>query len=245
MNSKIKHLIATVVAATAILSTLTANATPITVPNSSFESPSSPANSSANPNIISGWTFNVGRGSVYGTEPISSNFNSPGTSSGNNAAFINNDYPNVTDTITSAASLGTITPLTEYTLTLAIGNVKQSDSSLYGAPGNVSFSLLADGVVFATDTINNDTVPNGTFENFTLTYSTPASDAIIGENLEIQMAALPEQGTAYKPAFDSVTLDATLLDPPAVPEPQTWVLVLAGTFTLCWIVRRKQAVQHV
>jgi hypothetical protein len=104
---------------------------------------------------------------------------------------------------------------------------------------------LADGVVFATDTINNDTVPNGTFENFTLTYSTPASDAIIGENLEIQMAALPEQGTAYKPAFDSVTLDATLLDPPAVPEPQTWVLVLAGTFTLCWIVRRKQAVQHV
>lgn len=232
------------IAVVLLVGSIRLNAAPIMVPNASFESPSSPANSSTNPNLIPGWTFNVGHGSVYGTEAISSNFNSPGPSSGNNAAFINNDYPDSTDTIVSASSLATITPLTTYTLTVAIGNIKNSDSSLYGAPGNVSFSLLANGVPFATDTVNNGTVPNGTFEDFTLTYSTPASGSIIGENLQIQLAALAEEGTAYKPAFDNVTLDATIMDPPAVPEPQTWVLVLAGGLALGWFLHRKPAIQR-
>lgn len=221
-----------------MFSALVAKATPITVPNASFESPSSPTQTSTNPNIATGWIFNVQGGSAYGTRAISSNFTSAGPSSGNDYAFINNDWPNVTDTITSAASLGTIAPLTTYTLTLAIGNEKGSDAGLYGAPGNVSFSLLANGVAFATKTVSNGTVPNGTFEDFALTYTTPSSGSIIGENLKIQLATLPEQGTAYQPAFDNVTLDATAV-PGSVPEPDTFALLVPGALALFWLMRRK------
>src|ERR1019366_4445716 len=98
-----------------MLSALAANATPITVPNASFESPSSPVQTSTNPNVVTGWVFNVKGGSAYGTAAISSNFSSAGASSGNDYAFINNDDPNVTDTLTSAALLGKIAPDTKYT----------------------------------------------------------------------------------------------------------------------------------
>lgn len=224
-----------------MFSALAAKATPITVPNASFESPSSPTQTSTNFNVVPGWVFNVQGGSAFGTRAISSNFTSAGPSSGNDYAFINNDWPNVTDTITSAASLGTIAPLTTYTLTLAIGNEKGSDSSLYGAPGNVSFSLLANGVAFATTTVTNGTVPNGTFEDFTLSYTTPASGSIIGENLKIQLATLPEHGTAYQPAFDNVTLNATSVA--VVPEPPTAALLVPGGLALYWLMRRRRTGQ--
>ena len=217
-------------------------ATPVAIPDASFESPASPTESPTNTTLIPGWTFNTkGDGSYFGTLAISSNFNTPGSSSGNDAAFINNDWPNATDTITSAAPLTTISPLTQYTLTVAIGNVKGSDSSLYNAPGNVSFSLLANGSAIATEQVPNGSVPNGTFEDFSLTYTSPASGTIIGQNLTLQLAALPESGTAYKPVFDNVTLDALALDPPAVPEPATFSLTLFGFAALAFVLHRRRA----
>ena len=155
---------------------------------------------------------------------FSSSFSSVGASTGNNYAYINNDYPNVTDTLTSAASLGTITPDTDYTLTVAIGN--RNGTGLYNDPGNVSFSLLANGVAFATQTVSNGTVPNGTFDDFALTYTTPDAGSIIGENLTIQLATLPEQSNAFQAAFDNVTLDETTIA--AAPEPSTVILLLSG-----------------
>jgi len=231
-------------AAALMLSALAANATPVNVPNASFETPSSPVATSTNFNILPGWVFNVKGGSQFGTATIALNFANPGPSSGRFYATINNDQPNVTDTITSAASLGTITPLTDYTLTVAIGNESKPDSSLYGAPGPVSFSLLANGVAFATETVPNGTIANGTFEDFTLTCTTPSSGSVIGDNLTIQLATLPEQGTAYQPAFDNVTLDATVVDPPVVPEPPAWALVICGALTLCCLIRRHRLGQE-
>ena len=218
------------------LSTPMATATPITVPNASFELPSSPTQTSSNFNIVPGWVFNIEDGSAFGVASISSNFSSPGASVGNDYAFINNDYPNVTDTMTSAASLGTITANTTYMLTFAIGN--RNGNGLYDNPGNVSVSLLANGVPFATDTVANGTVPNGTFEDFTLSYTTPTSASIIGDNLKIQFATLPEQGTAYQPAFDNVTLNETAV--PVVPEPKTCMLLVPGGLALWWLMRRKR-----
>jgi hypothetical protein len=219
-----------------VLNSATVKADPVTVPNASFDSPGSPTQTSNNPNVISGWIFNVQGGSAYGTSSISSNFASEGAASGNDYAFINNDYPGVTDTITSAASLGTIAPLTTYTLTVAIGN--RNGTGLYDDPGNVSFSLLGNGVAFVSDTVNNGTVPNGTFENFTLTYTTPVSGSIIGENLEIQLASLPEQSNAFQPSFDNVTLDATTIA--AAPEPATSVLLILGGIALIGLTRSRR-----
>jgi PEP-CTERM motif len=233
----ISRLGTTAVAAVAILlSAITAKATPITITNASFESPSSPASTSKNPNILPGWVFNVQGGSEYGTMTVhSSSFSSVGASSGNNYAYINNDSPNVTDTLTSAASLGTITPDTDYTLTVAIGN--RNGTGLYNDPGNVSFSLLANGVAFATQTVTNGTVPNGTFDDFTLTYTTPDSGSMIGENLTIQLATLPEQSNAFQAGFDNVTLDETTIA--AAPEPAT-VILLVGGLALIGIARLRR-----
>jgi len=221
------------------------HAAPISVPNASFESPGSPQSTSTNVNLVPGWVFNVKGGSQFGVGSVASNYALPGTSSGSYYATINNDWPDVTDTITSAASLGTITPLTTYTLTLAIGNENKSDSSLYGAPGPVSFSLLANGVVFATKTVPNGSVANGTFQDFTLAYTTPSSGSIIGDSLKIQLATLPEEGTAYQPAFDNVRLDAVVEAPAVVPEPSTWALLGSGLLTLWWMMRRQRALQTV
>ena len=135
--------------------------------------------------------------------------------------------------------MGPISGLTTYTLTVAIGNPEARVSSMYGAPGNVSFSLLANGVAFASDTVTNGTVPNGTFEDFTLTYTTPKSGSIVGENLEIQLATLPEEGSAYQPGFDNVMLSATTTTP--VPEPKTWVLLGIGALALYWLMRRNRS----
>ncbi len=214
-----------------------AKADPINVPNGSFESPSSPLQTSNSPNVLSGWVFDVQDGSQYGSMNFhSANFSSGGAASGENYAFINNDYPGVTDTLTSAASLATIAPLTTYTLTVAIGN--RNGTGLYDDPGNVSFSLLANGVAFATQEVTNGTVPNGTFEDFTLTYSTPASSSIIGDNLTIQLATLPEQGSAYQAGFDNVTLDETSIAD--APEPAVLILCAIGGIALVGISRPRR-----
>jgi len=214
----------------------TAQATPITVPNASFENPATPTEGDGAP--IPGWVFNSQSGNLYGTAPISQSFISEGAASGNNYAFMFNDVAGKTNTITSAASLGTIEPNTEYTLTVAIGNVGGSDSVSNHSPGNVSFSLLANGIAFATDTVPNGTVQDATFEDFRLTFQTPSSGSIMGENLEIQLASLPTPGPGSGPAFDNVILDATSIA--AAPEPSTEALLVSGALTLWWLMRRRR-----
>ena len=220
-----------------MLTALSSHATPITIPNASFENPTTPTGGDGAP--IAGWVFNSQSGNLYGTSLISQSFISEGAASGNNYAWMFNDVAGKTDTITSAASLGIIAPNTDYTLTVAVGNVAGSDSASNHFPGNVSFSLLANGIAFTTDTVPNGTVPDGTFEDFSLTFQTPSSGSIIGENLEIQLASLPTPGPGSGPAFDNVTLNATSIA--VAPEPSTCALLLGGLLTLWWLTRRRLA----
>jgi len=232
-SSKTTHhfCLSSVAALVLLLGTLGAQAFLIDVPNYSFELPNSPAATSTNPNVIPYWVFNVQGGSYYGSMAISSNFSSPGTSDGNDYAFINNDAVNVTDTLTSAQSLGPILPGMQYTLTVAIGN--RNGSGIYDDPGNVTLSLLANGQAFATETVPNGSVPNGTFEDFSLTYTTTSSSPIVGDNLEIQLGTQPITSGEYQPAFDNVRLDLE-----EVPEPQTCAMITLGALALGWMVWR-------
>ena len=219
-----------------------------TVPNFSFELPSSPTQTSSNVNVASGWVFNVKGGSAYGTAAIGSNFASKGTSAGTDYAFINNDDPNVTDTITSAASLGTITPDTTYQLTVAIGN--RNGTGLYAETGNVSLSLLANGVSFASKTVANGAVANGTFQDFTLSFTSPDSGSIIGEDLKLQLASLPETANAFQPGFDNVRLQETAViqapqDIQVVPEPNPAALLVSGMLVLVCLLRRRHLSHRV
>ncbi len=223
-----------------LLTAVTASATPVTIPNASFESPSTPTGGDGAP--IPGWVFDSQSGNLYGTASISQSFTSEGAASGSNYAFMFNDVAGKTDTITSAASLGIIEPNTSYTLTVAVGNVGGSDSVSNHYPGNVSFSLLADGIAFATDTVPNGTVPDATFDDFSLTFQTPSTGSIIGENLTIQLASLPTSGPGSGPAFDNVTLDAT---PLAVPEPSTWTLAVCALLIFACFIRRQARVANI
>jgi len=218
-----------------------AHATPVNIPNASFENPTTATG--GNPIPVPGWVFNSPSGNLYGTSLIDNSFRSEGAASGNNYAFLINDSSNKTDTITSAASLGIITSNTSYTLTVAVGNVAGNDSGSNHSPGNVSFSLLADGIAFATDTVTNGTVPDGTFEDFSLTFQTSSSTPFIGEDLGIQLASLPTSSLGFGPAFDNVTLDATSIA--AAPEPSSGALLVGGLLGLIWLMRRQNAARRM
>ncbi len=244
MITNITNLTKTI--ATLLFTALAAHGQIITVPNGSFESPSTPTGAGYTAGLIPNWTAGLGSGDSYGTLSIFQYFQSlPPATSGNNFADITNNPTNTPGTLTSAASLGTIAASTQYTLTVAIGNVGASDSEEYASPGPVSFSLLGNGTPLATEVVPSGTIPNEKFEDFTLTYDSPTSGAVIGENLTIQLEAMPQFQFYYSAAFDNVTLDATALAPAAAPEPQSWALLASGLLSLCWFVRWQRAPRAV
>jgi hypothetical protein len=224
-----------VLASSFAFTALAAHATAVNIPNASFENPSTPTGGDGAP--VPGWVFNSQSGNLYGTSLINNAFTSEGAASGNIYAWMQNDGSGKTDTITTAASLGAIAADTTYTLTIAVGNVAGSDSVSNHSPGNVAFSLLANGVAFATHEVPTGTVPDGTFEDFSLTFTTPYSASIIGESLGIQLASLPTSSLGYGPAFDNVTLNAESIA--VAPEPPTYALLLSGVLTLGWLTRRR------
>ena len=214
---------------------LTANADSIDVPNASFDL-TSPAVTSTNTSIAEGWNFNVGGGDTFGIGTISQDFTSSGSSSGTNYAFIDDaSDPGATDTISSASSLGTVASDTTYTLTVAMGSSDGSDATT--ADDYVFFGLTANGNPFVVDPIPESSVPEGTFQDFSFSFTTASDIAWAGENLGIEMGSLAEPDSAFQASFDNVRLDAS--DPAAVPEPPGWVLLLAGLFTLSWLLRRQ------
>jgi hypothetical protein len=229
-----------ITAALLFIGLLTADADSIYIPNASFEL-SGPAQTSTDPNIAPGWVFTVQGGSAYGIGAISSKFSSLGTSTGSNYAFINNDYPNVSDTITTSAPLGVITADTTYTLTVAVGN--PNGKGLYAETGNFGIGLTANGSVFALDPVANGSIANGTFQDISYSFTTPIDASYAGQNLGIVLASAPETDNAFQPSFDNVRLDATDLS--AAPEPKTWALFMLGAGALYWLLRRKRTVAAV
>jgi hypothetical protein len=196
------------------------NPTEINVPNGSFETSAIGGGwTYTKPDIISDWTFDAPAGSAYG-QLWNVFFNSPGSSSGGDCAFIDNDSPGEEARLTSADSLGTILADTTYTLTVAVGNADINNPGLAAGPfdfdpiadtpsGGVSLALLADGQPFAIDSIPVGLVASGTWQDFSLSYTTTDADPVIGEKLTIQLGTDPGAGSTQAAAFDNVRLDTT------------------------------------
>ena len=105
-----------------------------------------------------------------------------------------------------------LAPNTRYTLSVAVGNPTGDDP----VPG-ISFpgfsgyrvELLAGGQVLAVDD-NSLHIPEGEFKTSKITYTSSATDTVIGQSLEIRLINLL-QGPGIEVDFDDVQLTAKAL----------------------------------
>jgi hapalindole H/12-epi-hapalindole U/12-epi-fischerindole U synthase len=211
-----------------VVTAASANATSITVPNSSFELPSLPNGSNnnggnGNTTAITNWTIsapaaNTDNGVYHPLAGFTSTNPLPAPADGNQIAYLVPGAGN-TSSITTSASLGAIASNMLYTLTVAVGN--RSDN-LFFDTGTYKIDILANGVSVGESTLSGSSVPHGTFTDLSATFTSPASGPLIGEALTIQLSAIG--GSANDEAiFDNVRLTAT-----PVPEPTTIALLFGG-----------------
>lgn len=137
----------------------------------------------------------------------------------------------------------TLQPFTEYTLTVAVGNIG-SGTSLNGTPYDLSefpgyrVELFAGTTPLAQDD-NSLTIPEYEFATSTVTFTTGATHVAFGEALGIRLVNLNEIPEGFNEEtspdlevdFDDVVLTAT-----AVPEPST---LLVGVALLMFRRRRR------
>jgi hypothetical protein len=225
----------------------TSLAVPVTVPNFSFEA-SVLGDGGFDPEPIADWTFtgtyaqagayNSTNGEFTGTTggPL------PAPASGNNFALTNLNRGalpgNEAVSITSAASLTTVLPLSTYTLTVAMGNrlagVEVGDT--------LSIELLVNDVVVPASTLTllGSSIPGNSFADFTTSFTTGLIDPLNGGALKIQIrhSTLAGSGVATGD-FDNVRLDVLTIVPPA-PEPSAFALLGLGMLALVKQTRKRK-----
>ncbi|MBS1826329.1 MAG: PEP-CTERM sorting domain-containing protein [Acidobacteria bacterium] len=120
-----------------------------------------------------------------------------------------------------------LTANTLYTLTVAVG--KPSDLTMR----SYVFTLEAGSTVIATASAPPNSIPaNGDMDDVSISYSALAGDALLGQALTIRLSHTNAGGDALA-LYDNVRLDATAIDPSAVPEPASALLLLAGLAAAC------------
>jgi hypothetical protein len=190
-------------------------ATPITIVNPSFETPS--LGGSGFEAVSNGWS---GTGIYYA--PASSVLTAPVPDGSQVLTFgddpSESDHESVTQTLTTAWAANTT-----YTLTFYVGAFK-STATLYS--GYVA-TLSAGGTVLATDE-NQVTPASNSFVQDTLTFVTGGTAP--GGNITIGLADPSQPGIV---SFDLVQLNAVSnVQGSSAPEPGAWILVAAGLVLL-------------
>jgi hypothetical protein len=205
-----------------------AQASPITVPNGSFEAP---ASTGAQGTVPTDWTYG-GDGTFSGTGTATSSPIS-GEPEDGSQFFAMNTYPGTwgSQSMTTAASLGTYAADTVYTLTVAAAT---NDGTGYvaGTNGTVGIDLLAGASVEASTTEEESLLPlNGTtagnnWTDLIVILNTTTDPGVVGQPINVQITGNSDNpsgswGNAY---LDNVRLDATS----PVPEPAAISLALMG-----------------
>jgi hypothetical protein len=220
------------------LTSLSARAAFLNVPNFSFESPivgSGTYTSGFVPDssTISGWTI----GGVFpATVGV---FNSTDTQfgsvpEGSQFAFIDSRTTGNTSLLSltsSSNTLPTIDPGIAYTLTVAVG--RRSDYTIAGA---LEIDLLANGVAVASSTIDANTITADTFLDLSTTLSADQAAALAGQQLSIQFKAT---NTSSSPnTKNEVAIDNVRVTSSAVPEPASLGVLILGSASLLTKRRR-------
>jgi len=224
----------------ALVMSSVAQATPVTVTNFSFETPTVAGDSTyvlapGASGAFNGWGFNKTTGSGFqdfGIEnPGSQEYTgaagtgTPSGADGTNVAFLNQS---IVGGITNIfQDVGSLQANTQYTLTIAVGQrLDRTNGSVTIALFNTAAGSGLSGNPFTdvTSTLLNSTAGvssvAGSFQDFSVAFTTGASvtgDLTIG-------AQYTGDGTAQG-SLDDVRLDATLV---AIPEPGAIAMLLAG-----------------
>jgi hypothetical protein len=215
---------------------VTANATSITVPNFSFESPALPNGSNNNggngdTTAIPGWTITapassgVNNGVYHPASGFASTNPLPAPADGNQVVYLFPGAAGATSSITTTNSLGLISANTMYTLTAALGN---RNDNLFFDTGTYTIDLLANGVSVAESTLAGSTIAHGAFTDFSTSFSSPLSGPLIGESLTIELSATAGSTT------DEGILDNVRLTSSSVPDTGSTIVLL--TLSLATLV---------
>ncbi len=137
----------------------------------------------------------------------------------------------------------TLAANTTYTLQVQIGNIASGFAvngeffTLDGFPG-YRIDFLAGGVVLRSD--NNSlaaAIPEGQFGLSTVSFTTDANPAQLGQNLGIRLVNLNVVDPAFPSSDLEVDFDAVSLTANAVPEPSA-LMLLSGCALLAVLRRR-------
>ncbi len=215
----------------------------ITINNPSFEAdvltcaPGCSTNDS-----ITGWTGTLSPATHFGVYKPGTVSYPAGVPNGVNVAYLLEDGPSVSISQTLSA---TVQANDTYTLNSFAG--VRLDSNVFN-PGlgcyGLSVSLEAGGTVLAADNnfLNAPCPAAGTFEALTLSYTSGATPAQLGDPLEIVLTA-GGSGSPFEPAeidFDNLSLSDTLSGPVSgAPEPAS-IGTMAAALALCALAFRRR-----
>ena len=202
-------------------------ADPVAISNHSFETPDLTAGGNTWSDINLDWGDDAGASNDQFTE-----FIPDFASDGEQHVGVNNSDADMSGAIDPLMQdlAATYNALTTYTLTVGVGN--RNDD--FTPDGNETLIQLADastGNILAESIVDASLIPDGTFEDRSLVYTTGQSGDPIGNNIRIILGVTgPDVGRGH---FDNVRLDATV-----IPEPSSVVLMVLGGLGLFLAARR-------
>jgi len=237
---------------------------PVEVPNFSFENTTSAPNTFGTPgspstsSYITDWTINTPNNSTIGVYNDTTNPNLTG-GTGTYGAFIQGDFGYYEQDLISGNIDDTIKANTTYQLTVAMGvplgypapsgsdapgvilNILDSDSNV-DATTSYAYTNVPGGPasIYYQGMITYADLPQGTMEDFTLSFTTGADPFDLGEAIHLEFSTYNGYNDASvgPVVFDDVRFsDSTV----PTPEPSTYAMMLGALALLGVIVRRKAA----